>query len=273
MLAQVLLTTELSLRPQTVWSWVMSFCLMYFVWGIRGVKKSKRHRWIEQLQKGWAHCINSTVAAFLCGITESSLQVFVYQMFLLLREVHLRTLLRKHQGSVNALSDGWNFILPRTETNAFQFESRFLILSNFSSLHYFKKFPFKLPKWESDPFTFSTYCLQSTLTSIFSTFTAMAIFPLILIANRFCQHTGILDDYKDACTDWKMLTPALWHFFFFLQDIGMKTQHYKMSCWVWPMAYCPRVQTKNAVLKLPSLVLTSFQSWASKLSQWVALAL
>lgn len=112
---------------------------MYFVWGIRGVKKSKRHRWIEQLQKGWAHCINSTVAAFLCGITESSLQVFVYQMFLLLREVHLRTLLRKHQGSVNALSDGWNFILPRTETNAFQFESRFLILSNFSSLHYFKK--------------------------------------------------------------------------------------------------------------------------------------
>lgn len=49
MLAQVLLTTELSLQPQTVWSWVMSFCLMYFVWGIRGVKKSKRHRWIEQL--------------------------------------------------------------------------------------------------------------------------------------------------------------------------------------------------------------------------------
>lgn len=52
--------------------------------------------------------------------------------------------IEKHQGSVNALSNSWNFILRRTETNAFQFESRFLILSNFSSLHYFKKIPFQI---------------------------------------------------------------------------------------------------------------------------------
>lgn len=159
----------------------MSFCLMYFVWGIRGVKKSKRHRWIEQLQKGWAHYINSAVAAFLCGITESSLQMFCLSDVFTSTQGTFEDSIEKHQGSVNALSHGWNFILPRTETNAFQFESRFLILSNFSFLHYFKKkFPFKLLKWESDPFTFSTYCLQSTLTSIFSTFTAMAVFSLIL---------------------------------------------------------------------------------------------
>lgn len=170
------------------------------------------------------------MAAFLCGITDSSLQVFCLSDVFTSTQGTFEDSIKKHQGSVNALSNGWNFILPRTETNAFQFESRFLILSNFSSLHYFKKkFPFKLPKWESDPFTFSTYYLQSTLTSIFSTFTAMAVFSLILIANRFCQHTGILDDYEDACTDWKMLIPALWHlFFFFLQDIGMEIQHYKM---------------------------------------------
>ncbi|CAO2625376.1 hypothetical protein LEMLEM_LOCUS18827 [Lemmus lemmus] len=67
---------------------------------------------------------------------------------------------------------------------------------------------------------------QKKVTPAFS-LDSMAVFPIILIANRFCQHTGILDDYEDACTDWKMLTPALWHFFF-VQDIGMKIQHYKM---------------------------------------------
>ena len=187
-------------------------------------------------------------------------------MFLLPREVHLRTLLRKHQGSVNALSDGWNFILPRTETNAFQFESRFLILSNFSSLHYFKKFPFKLPKWESDPFTFSTYCLQSTLTSIFSTFTAMAIFPLILIANRFCQHTGILDDYEDTCTDWKMLTPALWHFFF------ARYWNENTALQNGPVGFGPWLIVQ---VSKPKMLCWNFRhwSWASKLSQWAGLAL
>lgn len=124
----------------------MSFCLMYFIWGIRGVKKPKRHRWIEQLQKGWAHHINSTVAAFLCGITESSLQMFCLSDVFTSTQGTFEDSIEKHQGSVNALSNGWNFILPRTETNAFQFESRFLILSNFSFLHYFKKIPFQIAK-------------------------------------------------------------------------------------------------------------------------------
>lgn len=119
---------------------------MYFVWGIRGVEKLKRHRWVEQLQKGWAHYINSTVAAFLCGITDSSLQMFCLSDVFTSTQGTFEDSIEKHQGSMNALSNGWNFILPRTETNAFQFESRFLILSNFSFLHYFKKIPFQIAK-------------------------------------------------------------------------------------------------------------------------------
>lgn len=193
-------------------------------------------------------------------------------MFLLLREVHLRTLLRSIRAVwMLSVMAGISYYLGQRLmpfNSKVDFSSYLILVLSITS----KKFPFKLPKWESDPFTFSTYCLQSTLTSIFSTFTAMAIFPLILITNRFCQYTGILDDYKDPCTDWKMLTPALWHFFF-CKILEWKYSITKWSCWVWPMAYCPSVQTKTAVLKLPSLVLTSFQSWASKLSQWAALAL
>lgn len=148
-------------------------------------------------------------------------------MFLLLHKVHLRTLLRSIRVVwMLSVMAGISFYLGQRLMPfnlKVDFSSYLILILSITS----KNFPFKLPKWESDPFTFSTSCLQSTLTSIFSTFTAVAVFPLILIANRFCQHTGILDDYEDACTDWKMLTPALWHFFF-LQDIGMKIQHYKM---------------------------------------------
>lgn len=148
-------------------------------------------------------------------------------MFLLLHEVHLRTLLRSIRAVwMLSVMAGISYYLGQRLmpfNSKVDFSSYLILVLSITSK---KKFPFKLPKWESDPFTFSTYCLQSTLTSIFSTFTAMAVFSLILIANRFCQHTGILDDYEDACTDWKMLTPALWHFF--LQDIGMEIQHYKV---------------------------------------------
>lgn len=250
----------------------MSFCLMYFVWGIRGVKKSKRHRWIEQLQKGWAHYINSTVAAFLCGITESSLQMFCLSDVFTSTQGTFEDSIEKHQGSVNALSNGWNFILPRTETNAFQFESRFLILSNFSSLHYFKKIPFQIAKVR----IWSVYFFHLLPTKHIE-FNFLYLYSY----GRFLSHLNrkqILPTHWNIGWLWRRMhrledaVPSIVALFFFCKILEWKYSIIKWSCWVWPMAYCPRVQTKSAVLKLPSSVLTSFQSWASKLSQWATLA-
>lgn len=181
--------------------------------------------------------------------------------------------IEKHQGSVNALSNGWNFILPRTETNAFQSESRFLILSNFNSLNYFKKLPFQIAKvriWSIYFFHFlPTKHIDFNFLYLYS-------------CGRFPSHLNrkqILPTHWNIGWLWRCMhrledaNPSIVALFFFCKILEWKYSITKWSCWVWPMAYCPRVQTKSAVLKLPSLVLTSFQSWASKLSQWAALAL
>ena len=81
--------------------------------------------------------------------------------------------------------------------DAFQFLSQFLILSNFSSLHYFKKFPLELSKRESDPFIFPFSVHRAHSTSIFSPFTFMTIFPTILIA--ITLHSETFDNYKYLC--------------------------------------------------------------------------
>lgn len=80
------------------------------------------------------------------------------------------------------------------DTDAFQSMSQFLILSNFTSLHYFKKFPLELPKWQSDPFIFPFSVCRVHGTSIFSPFTVMIIFLTILIAITLRSKT--LDNYK-----------------------------------------------------------------------------
>lgn len=135
--------------------------------------------------------------------------------------------IEKHQGSVNALSNSWNFILRRTETNAFQFESRFLILSNFSSLHYFKKIPFQIAKvgiW-------STYFFHLLPTKHID-FNFLYLYSY----GRFLSH---LNRKQILLTHWNI--GWLWRrmhrledadpsivALFFLQDIGMEIQHYKM---------------------------------------------
>lgn len=95
---------------------------------------------------------------------------------------------------MHILTDVWNSILLRTQTDAFRFTSQFLILSNFSSLHYFKKFPLKLPKQEPDPFIFPFSVCQAQCIPIFSTFTAMTVFPTVLIAIT-AKHLTIINTH------------------------------------------------------------------------------
>lgn len=89
-----------------------------------------------------------TVAVFHFGITQCSFCEYVLpvKLFSFLYNEHLKTLLRWASGDVNTVTGVWNFVLLRTQTDASQFMSQFLILSHFSSLYYFKKFLLELPK-------------------------------------------------------------------------------------------------------------------------------
>lgn len=157
----------------------------------------------ERLQKDWEPFLNSTIAAFPFWynwiLFANVLPVRCFNFYamniwgLYLRGIRATCMLSTMSGISYYLG---HRLMP--------FNSRviFLILSNFSFLHYCQG--------ENLTHLFFHLLLRSTLTSIFSTFMAMTIFPAILITSRFCQHSGILDDYEDVCMDWKMLTPELW---------------------------------------------------------------
>lgn len=124
---------------------------------------------------------------------------------------------------MNTLTNVCNFILLRTQTDAFQFTSQFLILSNFSSLHYFKEFPLKLPKWEPDPFIFPFSICRAQCTPIFSTFTVMTIFPSISVAITG-KHLTIINTYayglENADFPISQLTCKTYEgFFYFSQEL------------------------------------------------------
>lgn len=141
-------------------------------------------------------------------------------------------------GNANTLTNVCNFILLRTQTDAFQFTSQFLILSNFSSPHYFKEFPLKLPTWEPDPFIFPFSVCRAQCTPIFSTFTVTTIFPTISVATT-AKHLTIINTYacrlENADFSISQLTCKIYEgLFYFCQELKLRIMERS-----WAKACCP----------------------------------